>query len=209
MSLIFRRYAAATAMLALLSGCGGDDGGSTAPAPVATAPTPPATPTPTSAACTLADRKAFVRASLDEWYLFPELLRTSLDPAAYLTAEDYLDALTATARDQNKDRYFTYLTSISGEEAYYTSGTSAGFGVRLSYDGAANRVFVSEAFEGTPALAAGIDRGTEVLAIGESAGGLTDVSALMASGGPQAVSDALGPSTAGTTRVLRVKNLEE
>ena len=203
MSLILRRFGAATASLALLSGCG-DDGGSAGGAPVATAPSATPTPTPTVAACTLADRKAFVEASLREWYLFPELLPTSLDPAAYATVEDYIDALTATARAQDKDRYFTYLTSISGEEAYYSSGASAGLGARLSYDLSADRVFVTEAFEGAPALAAGIDRGTELLAIGESAGALTDVSTLMARGGAQAVSDALGPSTAGTTRVLRV-----
>ena len=54
------------------------------------------------------------------------------------------------------------------------------------------------------ALAAGIDRGTEIVAIGTSAGNLQSVSSLMQSGGPQAVVNALGPSTAGTTRVLRV-----
>jgi carboxyl-terminal processing protease len=201
-SILRHRLAAAAATLALLSGCGGDDGGGGSQ--TASTPTPIASPTPATAACTLADREAFVRARLDEWYLFPELLPASLDPAGYATVDAYLDALTATARAQGKDRHFTYLTSIRAEEAYYTSGTSAGFGVRLSYDQAANRVFVSEAFEGAPALATGIDRGTELLAIGENASALTDVSALMASGGPQAVSDALGPSTVRTTRVLRV-----
>ena len=61
-----------------------------------------------------------------------------------------------------------------------------------------------QAFEGAPALAAGIDRGTEIVAIGTSAGNLQTVTSLFAAGGAQAVVDALGPSTAGTTRVLRV-----
>ena len=50
------------------------------------------------------------------------------------------------------------------------------------------------------------DRGTELLAIGTSAGNLKTVAELMASGGPQAVSDALGPSDPGVTRVLRISN---
>ncbi|MDF7777919.1 S41 family peptidase [Sphingomonas sp. AOB5] len=164
------------------------------------------TPTPTSGACSLADRKSWVLAQMNEWYLFPETLPASLNAAPYTTVQDYIDALTATARSQNKDRYFTYITSIAEEDAYYNSGSSAGFGFRLSYDTIARRVFVAETFEGTPALTAGIDRGAEIIAVGTSAGSLQTVSALMASGGSQAVVDALGPTTAGTTRVLRVTN---
>ncbi len=57
-----------------------------------------------------------------------------------------------------------------------------------------------------PALAAGIDRGTEIVAIGTSAASLQTVDSLMASGGPDAVVNALGPSTTGTSRVLRVND---
>jgi C-terminal processing protease CtpA/Prc len=141
-----------------------------------------------------------------EWYLFPETLPSSLNPASYSTVDDYLDALTATARAQRRDRYFTYLTSIKEENAFFNSGSSAGFGIRFSYETAQNRVFVAEAYEGAPALAAGIDRGTELLAIGTTSGNLRLVSELMASGGPQAVSDAIGPSDPGVTRVLRISN---
>ncbi len=200
---------AVLAMAAMLSACGGDGGGGgsyTASGSTGTvAPTP--TPTPTSSAngsCTLRERQDWAAAQLDEWYLFPELLPANLDPTPYSTVEDYIDALTATARAQNKDRYFTYLTSISGEDAYFDLGSSAGFGVRLAYDTAANRVFVAEAFEGTTALAAGIDRGAELLAIGTNKSNLQDVSAIMAADGPQGVSDALGPNTAGTSRVLTI-----
>ncbi|MCW3846570.1 S41 family peptidase [Sphingomonas sp. LB-2] len=161
-------------------------------------------PTPTANGCSLTERQNWAFAQLNEWYLFPETLPASLNPAPYTSVEAYIDALTATARSQGRDRFFTYLTSIAEENAYYSSGSSAGFGIRLSYDTGARRVFVAEAFEGAPALAAGIDRGTEILAIGTNASNLQTVDALMTSGGAQAVSDALGPSTAGTTRVLRV-----
>ena len=73
-------------------------------------------------------------------------------------------------------------------------------------DVAAGRALIAEAFEGAPGLAAGIDRGTELLAVGTTNSDLMDVSALLSSGGPAAVSNALGPSTAGITRVLRIRN---
>ena len=199
------------ALTTLLAGCGG--GGSSGSSLVSTttgaAPTPTptstATPTPvTTAGCSLRARQDWAAAQLKEWYLFPETLPTSFDPSPYATVQDYIDYLTATARAQRKDRYFTYLTSIAEENAYYDSGSSAGFGVRLGYDSTAQRVFVIETFENTPALGAGIDRGTEIVAIGTSGTNLVPVGQIFATGGAQAVSDALGPNTVGTTRVLRV-----
>ncbi|MEI9927666.1 MAG: S41 family peptidase [Sphingomonas sp.] len=160
--------------------------------------------TTTAAACSLRDRQNWAFQQLSEWYLFYDTLPASLDPTPYATVGDYVDALTATARAQGHDRYFTYLTSIAEEDAYYASGSSAGFGIRLSYDAAARRVFVAEAFEGTTALAAGIDRGAEILAIGTSSADLRSVSSIIAAQGADGITNALGPNTAGTTRVLRV-----
>ena len=62
-------------------------------------------------ACGEAARKQWVLDVAREWYLFPELLPASVDLAAYATAEELLDALTATARAQGKDRFFSYLTT--------------------------------------------------------------------------------------------------
>lgn len=201
------RFGTALALVAMLSSCGGGGGGGggggSAP-PTGSVPPPP--PPPTASACSLGARQSWALAQLKEWYLFPETLPTNLNPAAYSSVEAYIDALTATARAQRRDRFFTYLTSIKEENAFFNSGSSAGFGIRFSYDTGQNRVFVIEAYEGAPALAAGIDRGTELLAIGTSAGNLKTVAELMASGGPQAVSDALGPSDPGVTRVLRISN---
>jgi C-terminal processing protease CtpA/Prc len=156
--------------------------------------------TPAPTACSLASRQAWVLQQLQEWYLFPTLLDTTVNPAAHSTVQSYIDALVAPARAQNKDRFFTYITSIAEENAFYQQGSTAGFGIRLSYDTSANRVFIVEAFEGAPALAAGIDRGTELLQInGQS------VSSLMASGGPQAVVNALGPDDVGTARTFVIR----
>lgn len=180
-------------------GGGGGSGGSTVTVPPTIITTPPP---PTSTACSLSNRQNFAFSVLNEWYLFPETLPASLSPAPYSTVQAYIDALTATARAQGKDRFFTYITSIAEENAFFASGATAGFGIRLLYQG--NRVFIMEAFEGAPALAAGIDRGTEILAIGTTEANLATVSSIIAAQGANGVSDALGPSTAGTARVLRV-----
>lgn len=187
------------AMAALLSACGG---GGAAPIAGGTPPSPP----PTSSGCSLADRQNWAAGVLNEWYLFPETLPASLSPAPFSTVNDYVDALTAAARGQRRDRFFSFVTSIAEENAFLASGATAGFGVRLSTDAAARRVIIAEAFEGAPALAAGIDRGTELLAIGTVGGTIRTVNDIIATEGTAGVSNALGPSTAGTARVLRISN---
>jgi C-terminal processing protease CtpA/Prc len=182
-------------------GGGGGSGGGIINVPP-TSGTPPPPPPPTSSACSLSNRQNFAFSVLNEWYLFPETLPASLSGASYSSVQAYIDALTATARSQGRDRFFTYVTSIAEENAFFASGATAGFGIRLLYQG--NRVFIMEAYEGAPALTAGIDRGTEILAIGTTEANLVTVSSIIASQGAAGVSDALGPSTAGTARVLRV-----
>lgn len=188
-----------------VSACGG--GGSSSGSGTVTVPTTSSTPPPsppTSTSCSLTNRQNFAASVLNEWYLFPETLPTALSPAAYTSVQAYIDALTATARGQGRDRFFTYITSIQDENAFFSSGASAGFGVRLSYQG--SRIFVIEAFEGAPALAAGIDRGTEILSIGTDASNLVPVADILASQGPAGISSALGPNNVGTSRVLRISD---
>ncbi|TXC72536.1 peptidase S41 [Sphingomonas ginsenosidivorax] len=205
-----RNWGAIVGLAAVLAGCGGGGGsgsaGPTASTPAAT-PAPTPTPTPTSVAgCSLRERQDWAAAQLREWYLFPETLPGALDPTPYRNVGDYVDALTATARGQRRDRYFTYVTSIREEEAYYTSGQSAGFGIRLSLDQTGQRLFITEAFENAPALNAGVDRGAEILAIGTTSANLRTVSAIVTAEGSTGLTNALGPDTAGTTRVLRISD---
>jgi C-terminal processing protease CtpA/Prc len=198
---VARSFVAVTVSLALVA-CGGGGGG--AP-PTQGGGTP--TPSPTTSACSLSARQDFVKAVIDEWYLFPDLVDNTVAKSAHNNIDSYIDALVAPARAQSKDRFFTFMTSIAEENAFNNSGSSAGFGVRLGYDTANNRVFVIEAFEGAPGLAQGLDRGGELLAIGTSSGSLQAVSSLMASGGPQAVVNALGPSDVGVTRAIRFRDV--
>jgi C-terminal processing protease CtpA/Prc len=205
-----KRFTASLAILALLSSCGGGGGGSggdgSGGAPPIVAPPTPPPPPPAANACSLSARKEWALGKLNEWYLFPELMAAGVNPDSFTTVQDYIDALVAPARAQNKDRYFTYVTSLAADNAYFTSGASAGLGARLSIDAAAGRLFISEAFENAPALAAGIDRGTEILAIGTSAADLQTVSSIIAAQGSAGISAALGPNTAGTARLLRVRD---
>ena len=185
-----------------VSACGG--GGNNSNDDIITIPpivSPPPPPPPTTT-CSLLNRQNFAGSVLNEWYLFPETLPTTLNPSSYSTVGAYIDALTATARSQGRDRYFTYVTSIQEENAYYSSGATAGFGVRLSYQG--TRLFITEAFEGAPALAAGIDRGTEIIGIGTDSSNIRSVADILATQGSTGVSSALGPNTVGTSRILRI-----
>jgi C-terminal processing protease CtpA/Prc len=201
------RLGTALALAALLSGCGGGGGSSPPPPPPpptgGVPPAPPPAPPSSSAGCSLQERQIWAGNQLYEWYLFPETLPPNPAPVQN-SVEGYIDALTATARAQGRDRYFTYLTSIAEENAFYNSGSSAGFGFRLSIS--SGRVFVAEAFEAAPALNAGIDRGTEILAIGTNAGNLVTVSSIIAAQGSGGVTAALGPSDVGVTRVLQVRD---
>jgi len=208
-SSLFKKFAASIATISLLGSCGGGggSGGSNVSLPIqgGGGATPAPTP-PSGGTCSLLSRQNWVKAQLDEWYLFPETLPANLNPTPFASVQAYLDALTETARNQGRDRFFTFITSIAEENAFFASGATAGFGIRLSYDSAASRAFILDVFEGAPAVAAGFDRGSELLAIGTSSSNLQTVTSLFAQGGAQAVSDALGPSTAGTSRVLRFRN---
>jgi carboxyl-terminal processing protease len=196
------RTALSLVLAVSLAACGGGGGSSPPATSGGGGGTPAPSPTPTPTACSLRAQQDFADSVLNEWYLFPDLLAVA-NPASFNSVQSFLDARVAPARAQGRDQGFTFATSIAEENALVNSGSSAGFGIRLSFDTAANRVFVVEAYEGANGLAAGIDRGTEITAIGTTSSNLQNVSSLMASGGPQAVVNALGPSTSGTARVLR------
>ncbi|MEO0062058.1 MAG: hypothetical protein RLZZ08_618 [Pseudomonadota bacterium] len=206
-SRFFGSFSSVVAASLVLASCGGGSSGSGAPAPVPTS-TPTPTPSPsTSAACSLRARQDWAFAQLNEWYVFPSLFDAAANPASYGSVDAYIDALVAPARAQNRDRHFTYLTSIAEEDAYYASGSTAGFGIRLGYDGVGRRVFVIESFEGAPALAANIDRGDEIIAIGTPGSAMQSVTALMTLGGSSAVVNALGPDDVNVARTLRIRSL--
>ena len=197
-----RPVAALTLAALMLASCGGD-GGTLGSGPVTVTPTPSPTPTPTPN-CALASRQSFAKAVIDEWYLFPGDVASGVNPGAYSDVQSYIDALVAPARALNKDRFFTYITSIAEENAFFESGSSAGFGVLMAYDAVNQRIVIAEAYEGAPAFAAGIDRGTAIVGIGTNSGNVRTVASIVAAEGTQGLTDALGPNDPGVSRVLRI-----
>ena len=198
---IGRNVISATLAVSLVA-CGGGD----ASPPIA-GPNPTPSPTTTSSACSLSARQDFAFSVLDEWYLFPDLLDRTVNKANHNSVQSYLDALVAPARAQNFDKGFTFITSIQAENDLINNGSSAGFGIRLGYDTVINRVFILEAFENAPAFPQGFDRGVEIISVGTNAASLESIATIMASGGPQAVIDRLGASTAGLQRTFVIRQV--
>ncbi len=195
-----RKLLSATCAFALVS-CGGGGGSSTPP--IGGGGT--SVSTPSTGPCSLSARQDFALAVLDEWYLFPNLLDRTVRKSDHASVQSYLDALVAPARAQDRDKGFTFITSIAEENALINSGSSAGFGIRLGYDTIANRVFVIEAFENAPAFPQGFDRGVELISVGTSASNLESIAAIMANQGPQGVIDRLGPADPGVQRVFVIQ----
>lgn len=148
--------------------------------------------------CSADAEKTFVRDATNEWYLFPELLPAQVNINQFADAQELLDYMTATARAQGKDRYFSYVTTKQADNTFLQEGQFIGFGFRIRIDG--SRVYFMEAFENSPASEAGITRGAELLAI-DSGSGFVGVANLLPT--DPNLSAALGPATEGVTRGLR------
>jgi C-terminal processing protease CtpA/Prc len=171
--------------LSLLAACGGGDGSGTDGG---------------TSVCGESARKDWVLDVTREWYLFPETLPASVNLASYASAEELLNALTASARAQGKDRFFSYLTTKAEEDSLLGEGQFTGFGFRNRTDDG-NRPFILDVFDASPASEAGLRRGDEVVAVDQGSG-FVPVSESLAGGG--VFSDLLGPADAGVRRGLRV-----
>lgn len=201
----FQSLVGSVVLAALLASCGGGGGGGSSGSGTGTATAPPGTGQgPSGSSCSIPARQQWAESVIREWYLFPETLPATA-PVGETSVEAFIDRMTAGARAQGRDRFFTYLTSIAEEDAFFRSGATAGFGFRLQTDGPARRAFIAESFESAPAGAAGIARGDEILAIGATEAALRTVADIIAAEGAGGVTDALGPSTAGVTRSLRLR----
>jgi C-terminal processing protease CtpA/Prc len=182
----FRRplLTAATALLAaVLAACGGGSGGNGAT---------------TGGACSVTNQKQFVLDATREWYLFQDLLPPSVSIGDYANAQDLLDALTATARTQGKDRFFSYLTTPAADSSFLQEGQFIGFGIRTSIQG--NRLFVPDVFEASPAADGGLTRGAEIIAVDSGSGFIPMATILQTD--PN-LEQAFGPATQGVQRGIR------
>jgi carboxyl-terminal processing protease len=165
--------------------------------------------------CSNDNQKADLAGLVGNDYLYsPELLPATVDLGAYADPAALLDALTKNARDQGKDRGWSYLTTVAAQQQFFTLGTFVGFGFGVVIPAGTTRLLVGQVYPSSAASAAGFKRGDEVIAVG-TADPLTPVSELIASdqacvarGDPpdscNALGDALGPATIGLPRQFDV-----
>ena len=191
-----RGIALACAAAALGLACGGKG--------VDTSPTPASPGTTTAVDCSPLRLNQAVLDTARQWYLFPETLPASINPAAYPTVDAFVNALTAQARSEGKDRFFSGTTNISTENQLL-QGTTAGFGFTLLDTTSPAGVAVAQVFAGSPAADAGFARGDALLAIGTSPTTLQSIEQVLAS--PGGLTEAIGASTAGVVRTLRWRTL--
>ena len=86
-----RSFSTTVAILALLSACGGGGGGGNGGDDRSVIAPPSSNPPPvTVAGCSLRERQDFALAQLREFYLFPDLLDTSVNPANFSTVQAYI-----------------------------------------------------------------------------------------------------------------------
>lgn len=173
---------AAGAFCAMLAACGGGgNGGGASPG-----------------GCSDTREKRFVLDTAREWYLFDDQLPDPVDPGSYASAAELLDALTAEARADGKDRFFSYLTTRQQDDAILQAGQFIGFGLRTRIDG--DRLWLTDVYEDSPAEEGGLARGVEITEI-DAGAGFIPVATLLAE--DPALEEAFGPATEGTARGLR------
>ena len=171
----------ATGGLVLLAGCSGGSGDGLA------------APQAGTAACTTDAQKQFVLDTMRDVYFWNDLLPANVDLAAFATPEDVLAHLTGF---QPLDS-FSFIISIAEDEALFGAGQFGGFGFSYRFENGQARF--TRVFPGSPAAAAGFERGQEIIAVnGET------VAVLGASG----LANAFGPSEVGVERTFRIRRLD-
>ncbi|MGQ0430242.1 MAG: S41 family peptidase [Gammaproteobacteria bacterium] len=174
--------AVAACASALIAACGGGSGGAAIP----------------GGACSATNQKQFVLDVARDWYLFLELLPQNVNLANFATAQELLDALTATARAQNRDRFFSFLTTPQADSSFLGEGQFIGFGFRTRIEG--NRLLIPDVFEGSPAAMGGLARGAEITHI-DSGSGFVAVATILQT--DPNLEQAFGPATEGVQRGMR------
>lgn len=141
--------------------------------------------------CTTPGQTAFVRDTLqDIYYWYREL--PALDPALSDSPEAYLEAV----RYKPLDQSFSYIAARAASDAFYSDSQFIGIGLG-TWLVSSDDLRVTQAFPGSPAAEAGLERGDHILAIG----GRT-VGDLYAAGD---LGSAFGPSDVGVAVELRVR----
>src|SRR5580765_541129 len=134
------------------------------------------------ASCSTAGKNLYVRDVMTDLYLWYASV-PNVDPTSFASPEAYLDAV----RYRPLDSTFSYITSRTANDAFYSDSQFIGFGLSTILNDLEMRVL--QVFPDRPALEAGLSRGDRIVEIG---GRL--VTALVASG---EIGSAFGPSEIG------------
>lgn len=108
--------------------------------------------------CTAPSENAYVRAVLDQYYLWYRDLPAA-NPSDYASPEAYLDAV----RYRPRDTTFSYITSSAVNQAFY--GESQFVGLGISTQTGTNELRVLQVFPDSPASEAGMSRGDHITEI--------------------------------------------
>jgi len=153
---------------------------------------------------TLTDEKRWVRSWIDETYLWYDEV-PGLRAADYATPVAYFDVLrtsAVTASGRPKDRFhFTYDTAAY--EVLTQSGAPPGYGITFAFVRSVppRDVRVAYVEDGSPAAAAGVTRGMQLVGVdGLDAAGTDDVEGLNAG---------LAPAGTGEQHVLQFRDLDD
>lgn len=144
--------------------------------------------------CSIASQNETIYDLMQQWYLWYDELPV-VDPGSFSSQQALLDALIAPVADP-VDR-FSYLTTQAEEDALFGASQFIGFGFRQRVDG--DSVTILDVFEGGPANAGGLDRGSSILAID----GVPIADILAIEGG---LTEALGPREIGFEVEMTFRN---
>lgn len=110
--------------------------------------------------CSERDQKRFVRDAAQYWYLWNDLLPKKIKVSNYDSPSELLADITSY---QPLDS-FSYLTSAVADAAYFGAGQYLGFGFSRKFL-ASDDVRLTRVFTGSPAEAAGFERGQRIVAL--------------------------------------------
>lgn len=162
-----RHTLSAMAIVALLGGCGGGDGsGGTIGGGGADSSVPIGSGIGTPACSSLALRE-FVFDQMLDWYLFQELLPPGVTPASEPTPQALVDRMAGPARIAGFDRFFSGVTTITSDQAFFGEGQFDGFGFgwRETIVEGVPIVRITQVIPDSPAEAGGLARGQRIVAL--------------------------------------------
>jgi carboxyl-terminal processing protease len=134
-------------VVALLTACsGGGDGGIAGNPPVQ------------SNGCSITEQKQFVLDVMRDWYLWNDLLPADVDINAFSTPDELLAFLTAVQPIDN----FSHISSLEADTQFFGEGKFEGYGFSSRFV-ATDDLRLSRVFVDSPANAAGLARGQQIL----------------------------------------------